>query len=221
MDKKEIVFLAARYADDKKGEDIKVMDMEDKSSLCDYVVIITATSLPHLEAIEEEISKNLKTYGVYKTNRDGRESGLWRISDYGFFMLHILTPETRSHYNLDEVFKFGKEIPWRKPAPQPQKEEKPAAVKPAKKIAQKPAAKKVVKKVTKKVAKKTTVKKAAPKTAKKVAKKPAAKKVAQKTAKKPAKKAVSGQAAKKVKKTPAAKKIIKKTVRKTAEKKKK
>lgn len=179
MNIKELVCLAARLADDKKAENIKVIDLCGLSSLCDFILIATANSKPHLDAVEEEISKKLKEKGYYKTNRDGAESNQWRVSDYGGFLAHIMTQEARDFYALDKIFSFGKEIDFKKPV---KKTVKKAAAK-------KTAAKKTAAKTT---AKKTTVKKAAPKTtAKKAAasKKTSVKKTAAK--KNTAKKAVT------------------------------
>ena len=100
MDTKELVCFAARLADEKKAENIKLLDLGGLSSLCDFVLIMTATSKPHLEAVEEEISKKLKEIGVYKTNRDGADSVQWRVSDYGGFLVHIMTQEARVYYAL-------------------------------------------------------------------------------------------------------------------------
>lgn len=169
MDTKELVCLAARIADDKKAENIKVIDLCGLSSLCDYILIVSATSKPHLDAVEEEISKKLKELGYYKANRDGGESNMWRVSDYGGFLAHIMTPEARDFYALDKIFSFGKEIDYKKPV---------------KKAVKKAPAKKAVSKktTTKKTAtKKTTAKKAAAK--KTAAKKTTVKKTAKKTAK--------------------------------------
>lgn len=168
MNPKEIVCLAARYADAKKAENIKVIDLGGLSSLCDYILIATATSKPHLEAVEEEISTKLKQDGIYKTNRDGVDSPIWRVSDYGSFLVHIMTPEARDFYALDKIFSFGKEIDF---TSKPKKA-------PAKKAAKKTPAKKAAGKTT---AKKTAVKKTA---AKKTAKKAPAKKTVKKTTKK-------------------------------------
>lgn len=188
---KELVCLAARLADSKKAENIKVIDLCGLSSLCDYILIVTATSKPHLDAVEEEISKKLKEQGFYKLNRDGGDSNLWRVSDYGGFLAHIMTQEARDFYALDKIFSFGKEIDFQEPVKKAVK--KTAAKKSA---AKKPAAKKAAS-AKKTTVKKTAAKKAAP--AKKAAvkkasapkkaaaaKKPAAKKTA--TAKKTAKK---------------------------------
>ena len=93
MNTKELVCLAARLADDKKAENIKVIDLCGLSSLCDYILIVSATSKPHLDAVEEEISKKFKEFGYYKANRDGGERHICRVRDYGGFWAHILTPE--------------------------------------------------------------------------------------------------------------------------------
>jgi len=179
MNIKELVCYAARLADEKKAENVRLIDLCGMSSLCDYIIIATATSKPHLEAVEEEISKKLKEEGFYKTNRDGRESYQWRVSDYGAFLVHLMTQEARDFYMLDKIFSFGKEINFLKPAPKAaQKTAKKTAAKkatakktakkaPAKKgTAKKSATKKTVKKITKKTTAKTT-KKTVKKTTKK------------------------------------------------------
>jgi ribosome-associated protein len=181
MDKettKKIVIRAARLIDDKKAEDIKVYDLRGLSSLCDYIVIATAMSAPHLNSLEEDASKDLKTDGIYKTNRDGGDTGTWRVSDYGGFMLHLMTKAARDFYALDKIFSFGKEVAWK---PEPKKVVKKATAKKA--PAKKAVAKKTVKKVVKKAAAKKVVKKiAAKKVVKKIATKKTVKKVVKKTA---------------------------------------
>lgn len=177
MQNKDVAILAARYADEKKAEDIKVIDLKGLSSLCEYIVIATVTSKPHMEAVEEEISTRLKQEGVYKVNRDGSDSAVWRVSDYGAFLVHIMTQETRDFYALDKIFSFGDVLDYKKPKTVKKKTDvkKPAAKKSA---AKKPAVKKTT-------AKKTPAKTTA---AKKVsAKKPTAKKTTLKTAKKASK----------------------------------
>lgn len=182
MQQKDIAVLAARYADEKKAENVKLLDLNGLSSLCDYIVLATVTSKPHLEAVEDEISTQLKKIGVYKLNRDGGESMIWRVSDYGSFLVHIMTQEARDFYALDKIFSFATELNYKKP--------KAAKKTAAKKVsAQKTAVKKSVSKkaaAKKPAAKKTAAKKPAKTAAKKTtktAKKPAAKKSAKKVSK--------------------------------------
>ncbi len=180
MNTKELVCWAARLADEKKAENIKVLDLKGLSSLCDFILIATATSKPHLDAVEDEISRKLKEQGIYKLNRDGRESNLWRVSDYGGFLAHIMTQEARDFYALDKIFSFGQEIDFNKPV-------KKAAPKTVKKTARKSGTKTAKKTASKKI----TVKK----TAKSVAKK--AKSPAKKTTRKTVKKTISKNTKKK------------------------
>ena len=117
MDKKqarELVIKTARFIDDKKAEEVKVYDLCGLSSLCDYIVIGTATSTPHLDSLDMDAGTELKKEGLYKTNRDGGQTSTWRVSDYGAFMMHIMTQAARDFYALDKIFSFGKEIKWQK-----------------------------------------------------------------------------------------------------------
>lgn len=178
---KNLAIKAAQILEDKKGENVALYDLGDKSSLCDYVIVATATSAPHLNALEEEVSIKLKEDGFFKLNRDGSGSQIWRVSDYGGLILHLMTEEARAYYALDKMFDFAEMIP--------------TVLKVAKKVAKK-AAKKTTKKATKKTVKKVvkttkksvkkTVRKVSKKTTKKTAKK--VKKVVKKTTKKTTKK---------------------------------
>lgn len=164
MKNKDIALLAARYADAKKAENIKVLDLQGLSSLCDYIVIATVTSKPHLEAVEDEISTQLKKIGIYKSNRDGGESMIWRVSDYGSFLVHIMTQEARDFYALDKIFSFGTEIDYKKPKTTRKKTAAKKTVKTTRKTTPKKAAS------TKTTAKKATAKKTVRKISKKVKK---------------------------------------------------
>ncbi len=185
---KNLAIKAAQILEDKKGENVALYDLGDKSSLCDYVIVATATSAPHLNALEEEVSVKLKEDGFFKLNRDGSGSQIWRVSDYGGLILHLMTEEARAYYALDKMFEFADLIIL------------PTVLKAVKK-----SAKKTVKKVAKKTAKKTT-KKSSKKAVKKTTKK-AVKKAAKKT-----KKTVKRTTKKTVKKT--AKKAVKKNIKK-------
>ncbi len=167
MNTKQLVCLAARIADEKKAENISVIDLKGLSSLCDYILIMTATSKPHLEAVEEEISKKLKELGYYKTNRDGADSLQWRVSDYGSFLVHIMTQEARDFYALDKIFSFGEMIDFTEPVKKTSVKKKSTAKTTRKATPKKTVAKATKKTVKKAVSKKTTSKKSTKTTKKK------------------------------------------------------
>ena len=179
---KNLAIKAAQILEDKKGEQVALYDLGGKSSLCDYVIVATATSAPHLNALEEEVSIKLKEEGFFKLNRDGSGSQIWRVSDYGGLILHLMTEQARAYYALDKMFDYADLIIL--PTVLPLK-------KTAKKIIKK-TTKKAVKKTAKKTVKKTvkTVKKTANKSVKKAVKKTTktVKKAVKKTTKKLTKK---------------------------------
>jgi len=218
---KKLAIEAAKAGDSKKAENIRIFDLCGRSTLADFVVLMTVVSAPQLEAVEEEVSLRLKQEGVYCLHKDGARSKTWKVLDFSGVIVHVLDAKSAELYSLEKIYVEAEPVAWEE-APAPKAavtvEKKPAvrtaAVKPAarKPAAKKPAAKKPAAK--KQAAKKVAVKKPAVKKA--AAKKPAAKKIVlKKTA---VKKAAPKKSA--VKKAPVKKAAAKKApVKKTAVKK--
>jgi len=142
-DFKKPAILAARAADDKKAENIKLYYIGDNSSLADYVVIATADSVPQLEAIADGVAKDLKEEDLYRLHSEGGRSGSWRVLDYGGFIMHVVTNTAREFYGLDRIYHFGREIRWEARAAAPAAKPAPAKkAAPKKTIVKKAAAKK-------------------------------------------------------------------------------
>lgn len=108
---KEITLKAAKILDDKKLEEIKILDLEDITSLSDFFILATASSSPQMKAGTDAIYKELKEEGIlpYSENENTSES-LWHLSDYGFLVIHIFTKEGREYYDLDKLWLEAKEI---------------------------------------------------------------------------------------------------------------
>jgi ribosome-associated protein len=162
---KKAAIAAARFADSKKAESVSVYDMDGRSELADYVVVVTVDNPAQLEAVDEEISVNLKKEGLYALYRDGMRSKNWKVLDYGGIIVHIFEKQAREFYSLDKVYAGFSEVKW---------QEKGLDARPA--TGRKPQAastRKVVVKKAQAVPKKV---KAAPKKTKKPAAKKAAKK---------------------------------------------
>lgn len=130
-----MAFAAAEYADDKKAEDIVILDMRELSPVTDFMVVCTATSAPQLRAVRDEIEDRFRDDHKVRSIAGDRnlESG-WLIQHYGDVMVHIFLPDKREYYALEELFNDAPRLPW---AP------KPAAA--AKKAVRKTAAKKAAK----------------------------------------------------------------------------
>jgi len=109
---KKFAVKAARAADAKKAENIKLLDTTQAWPLADFVLIATVDSAAQMEAVDYGIGKELKKIALFKIHRDGTDSRLWRVLDYGGFIVHILMPETREFYGLDRLYHLAKPVRW-------------------------------------------------------------------------------------------------------------
>jgi ribosome-associated protein len=91
-------------ADRKKGVDIRVYDVSQHIKVADYFVLISGLSRPHVKAIYQEIHVQLKQLGEKHTRAEGAELGWWVLLDYVDVVVHILQPEARSYYELDQLY---------------------------------------------------------------------------------------------------------------------
>jgi len=107
---KSLALAAARVAAERKGEDIVLLNVARLSSLADYLLIVSATSPAHLEALEEKIEQAFKARGVYALHHDGRRSDAWRVLDYGGLMIHLMRPEAREFYGIERVFRGARSL---------------------------------------------------------------------------------------------------------------
>ena len=90
----ELAKEAAKYLNNKKAEEIKIVKIEDISSLTDYFVFATGTSNTHVNALADELEVGLK----------------WVLMDYNSVIVHIFTPESREFYDLDRLWQDGESI---------------------------------------------------------------------------------------------------------------
>ena len=108
----EAVKTAARIADEKKADYIKILDMRSRLAITDYFLIISARNTRLTRRIEEEIRLNLKNNGKYPLNVSGQSEGNWILIDYDDFVIHIFTEELREYYQLERLWRDSKEIKW-------------------------------------------------------------------------------------------------------------
>ena len=108
----EAVKTAARIADEKKAEYIKILDMRSRLAITDYFLIISARNTRLTRRIEEEIRLNLKNKGKHPLNVSGQSEGNWILIDYDDFVIHIFTEELREYYQLERLWRDSKEIKW-------------------------------------------------------------------------------------------------------------
>ena len=115
MDSKKLALLCREFADNKKAEDIVVLDVHELSSVTDYFVIASGTSEPHLRAIVEEITSKLRDeHDIRPIRTDGSTQGAWVALDFFDVIVHVMRADTRAHYDLEGLWGDAKRIRPRK-----------------------------------------------------------------------------------------------------------
>jgi ribosome-associated protein len=116
MDSKKLALLCREFADNRKAEDIVILDVRDLSSVTDYFVIASGTSEPHLRAIVEEITSKLRDeHDIRPVRTDGSTQGAWIALDFFDVIVHIMRTEARERYDLEGLWGDAKRIKPRKP----------------------------------------------------------------------------------------------------------
>ena len=97
--------------DDKLAEDIKIIDIRSISVLADYFLIAHGNSDSQVNALVENVEEQLHKAGYPLKEREGQASGKWVLMDFGDVIIHVFDRENRLFYNLERIWKDGKEIP--------------------------------------------------------------------------------------------------------------
>ncbi len=104
MDSKKFALLIADLILNKKGYDIKILEIKKISSIADYFVICSADSDRQVKAIADEVEDKLRESGIRCVHREGYESLTWVILDYFDVMIHVFKAEARTFYNLEKLW---------------------------------------------------------------------------------------------------------------------
>lgn len=105
MDSKKLALKCRELADNRKAENIVVLDVRKLSSITDYFVIATGTSEPHLRAIVDEITDKLRDeHGLRPRAADGTLITSWIVLDYFDVIVHVMRSDVREHYDLEGLW---------------------------------------------------------------------------------------------------------------------
>lgn len=107
---KEMAKLAYKALDDKKGEDIKVIDISQISVLADYFIIANGTSDSQVKALVESVEEELGKAGYEAKQREGYGLGSWVLLDFGNIIVHVFDRENRLFYDLERIWRDGKYV---------------------------------------------------------------------------------------------------------------
>ena len=104
--------LIAAVLDDRQAEGIRIVDLRGVSSLTDAVVVASATSAPHLRALESAVAKRVREECDNDSARiSGDAASAWIVMDYFNVIVHLFLPEAREYYDIEGLWKDGKEVP--------------------------------------------------------------------------------------------------------------
>ncbi len=105
MENKSLSLEVFKALDDKKGFDIKVLDVQGITSVTDYFIIATGTSTKHAASLADSVEVTLSEMGIEPASKEGHRTGDWIVMDYLDVIVHVFTQETRDHYKLEKMWK--------------------------------------------------------------------------------------------------------------------
>lgn len=104
------ISIIAKACDDKKGFNIKILDIRKINPIADYFIIVSGNSTTQVVAISDEIEEKMGKDGFNLLGKEGYKSGRWILLDYGDIVVHIFHRDDREFYNLDKLWADGEEL---------------------------------------------------------------------------------------------------------------
>jgi ribosome-associated protein len=98
------VLLSVRASEEKLAEDLVILDLSELTSFTDYFIVMHGNSTKQNVALYENIEKELKKGKVRPLSVEGRTNAEWILMDYGYFVIHIFTKDTREYYSLEKLW---------------------------------------------------------------------------------------------------------------------
>ena len=96
--------IIIKTLDSNKAIDIVAIDLANKSSIADYMIIASGTSSRHIQALSEQVLEKFKINGIKNCQIEGKESGDWKLIDGIDVIVHIFNPEKRKFYELEKMW---------------------------------------------------------------------------------------------------------------------
>ncbi|MCR4751295.1 MAG: ribosome silencing factor [Eubacterium sp.] len=107
MEAKEMARLAVAALEDRKAVDVKVINIENISTLADYFIIASGTNCNQVQAMSEAVEEELQKHDIHPKNIEGYQTANWILMDYGDIVLHIFDEENRLFYDIERIWKDG------------------------------------------------------------------------------------------------------------------
>ena len=106
----EMTKLAIEALEDKKAEDIHVIDIREVSTLADYFIIANGTNSNQVQALTDNVHETLGKAGYHAKQVEGYNTANWILMDYGDIIVHVFDKENRLFYDLERIWRDGKVV---------------------------------------------------------------------------------------------------------------
>ena len=100
----ELKQIVVKTLDINKAQNIVSIDLKDKSSMADYMIIASGTSSRHIQSLSEQVLEKLKDNGINDSKIEGKDSNEWKLVDGIDLIVHIFHPEKRKFYELEKMW---------------------------------------------------------------------------------------------------------------------
>ncbi|MBQ2617975.1 MAG: ribosome silencing factor [Oscillospiraceae bacterium] len=110
MNPKTIALTAAKALEEKKGINIKLLEVADVTTLAEYFLICTGSSSTHVKTLCDAVEEAVDGCGEPLLHREGHRGGTWVLLDFGSLVCHVFTDETRRFYDLERMWNDAKPI---------------------------------------------------------------------------------------------------------------
>lgn len=107
---KEMTKLAIEALQDKKAEDIHIIDIQEVSVLADYFIIANGNNRNQVQALIDNVDEKLGRAGYQVKQVEGYDTANWVLMDYGDIIVHVFDKENRLFYNLERIWRDGKQV---------------------------------------------------------------------------------------------------------------
>ena len=107
---KDMLKTAIEALQDKKAEDIRVIDISNVTIISDYFIIAHGNNANQLQAIVDNVTEKMHKAGFEEPKIEGYNNASWILLDYNDVVIHIFSKEDRLFYNLERIWKDGKEV---------------------------------------------------------------------------------------------------------------